>query len=76
MHTPLDPRQLRGLEIAATAKIVSKGTAWTVPSQSGKGRYTVAVVSDHGGARVEGPATPRARVAGSEVLGTPSTAGS
>ena len=36
-----DPRQQRGLEIAATAKIERKGGAWLVPSQSGKGRYTV-----------------------------------
>jgi transposase len=36
-----DNRQLRGLEIAATAKLQRKGTAWLVPSQSGKGRYTV-----------------------------------
>jgi hypothetical protein len=35
------PRQQRGLEIAATAKIERKGSAWLVPSQSGKGRYTV-----------------------------------
>ncbi len=35
------PRQQRGLEIAATAKIERKGGAWLVPSQSGKGRYTV-----------------------------------
>jgi transposase len=41
MHTSLDPRQRRGLEIAATAKITKKGGAWLVPSQSGKGRYTV-----------------------------------
>jgi transposase len=34
-------RQQRGLEIAATSKIVRKGGAWLVPSQSGKGRYTV-----------------------------------
>jgi transposase len=34
-------RQQRGLEIAATAKIARKGGAWLVPSQSGKGRYTV-----------------------------------
>jgi transposase len=38
---PTDPRQQRGLEIAATAKIVRKGGAWVVPSQSGKGHYTV-----------------------------------
>jgi transposase len=36
-----DPRQQRGLEIAATANILRKGGAWMVPSQSGKGRYTV-----------------------------------
>jgi transposase len=36
-----DNRQQRGLEIAATAKIAKKGGAWLVPSQSGKGRYTV-----------------------------------
>jgi predicted nucleic acid-binding Zn finger protein len=34
-------RQQRGLEIAATSKIERKGGAWLVPSQSGKGRYTV-----------------------------------
>lgn len=36
-----DNRQLKGLEIAATAPIKRKGRAWLVPSQSGKGRYTV-----------------------------------
>jgi hypothetical protein len=41
MHASLDPRQMREMEIAATAKIVQKGSAWIVPSQSGKGRYTV-----------------------------------
>jgi transposase len=35
------PRQQRGLEIAATAKIERKGAAFLVPSQSGNGRYTV-----------------------------------
>jgi uncharacterized Zn finger protein len=35
------PRQQRGLELAATAKIERKGGAWLVPSQSGNGRYTV-----------------------------------
>jgi hypothetical protein len=34
-----DPRQQRGLEIAATARIVKKGAGWLVPSQSGNGRY-------------------------------------
>jgi transposase len=37
----MDARQQRGLEIAATANLVRKGGAWIVPSQSGKGRYTV-----------------------------------
>lgn len=36
-----NPRQQRGLQIAAMAKITKKGRAWIVPSQSGKGRYTV-----------------------------------
>ncbi len=36
-----ESRQQRGLEIAAVAKIERKGAAWLVPSQSGKGRYTV-----------------------------------
>ena len=35
------PRQQRGLEIAATSKIERKGKAWLVPLRSGKGRYTV-----------------------------------
>ena len=34
-------RQQKGLELAATAKIEKKGGAFLVPSQSGKGRYTV-----------------------------------
>lgn len=41
MHATLEPRQMRGMEIAACANIVRKGSAWIVPSQSGKGRYTV-----------------------------------
>jgi len=41
MRISSDPRQQRGLQIAATAKITKKGGAWLVPSQSGKGRYTV-----------------------------------
>ena len=36
-----DNRQQKGLEIAATSKIAKKGGAWLVPSQRGKGRYTV-----------------------------------
>jgi transposase len=37
----MDPRQERGLVIAATQKLVQKGKVWLVPSQSGKGKYTV-----------------------------------
>jgi transposase len=41
MVAGVDYRQQRGLEIAATANLVRKGGAWLVPSQSGKGTYTV-----------------------------------
>jgi transposase len=34
-------RKQRGLEIAATKKITQAGDTWTVPSQSGNGKYTV-----------------------------------
>lgn len=37
----MDPRQERGLVIAAVCKIVKKGQVWLVPSQSGQGKYTV-----------------------------------
>src|SRR4051812_43235928 len=37
----IDERQQRGVLIAATAKIVRKGDAWVVPSQSLNGKYTV-----------------------------------
>ena len=36
-----DNRQHRGLELAATAKMLRKGKAWSVPSQSAERRYTV-----------------------------------
>lgn len=36
-----EARQQRGILIAAIAKIVQKGKAWIVPSQSGNGKYTV-----------------------------------
>lgn len=41
-----ESRQQRGLEIAAVSKIERKGAAWLVPSQSGKGRYTVVPSDD------------------------------
>ena len=37
----MDGREQRGLLIAATCQLTKKGRAWLVPSQSGKGRYTV-----------------------------------
>jgi transposase len=37
----MDARAQRGLEIAATADLTRRGGVWLVPSQSGKGRYTV-----------------------------------
>jgi transposase len=40
-------RQQRGLEIAATKNLTPKGEVWLVPSQSGKGRYTVCPKSEH-----------------------------
>ena len=41
MTTNTEPRQQRGLMIAALSKITKKNDDWIVPSQSGKGRYTV-----------------------------------
>jgi len=40
-----DLRQGRGLDIAANARITRKGSRWFVPSQSGRGRYTVTLHS-------------------------------
>lgn len=38
----MDPRQQRGLIIAATQKLIQKGKIWLVPSQTGNGKkYTV-----------------------------------
>jgi transposase len=37
----MNAREERGLVIAATQKLVQKGKVWLVPSQSGKGKYTV-----------------------------------
>src|SRR6266498_4021154 len=37
----MDPRQQRGLEIAATLNIQKKDGGWIVPSQTLNGRYTV-----------------------------------
>lgn len=43
----MPPREERGLVIAATAKVVQKGSVWLVPSQSGRGRYTVSPDDAH-----------------------------
>jgi transposase len=40
-------REQRGLVIAATAKLTKKGGVWLVPSQSGKGKYTVCPDAAH-----------------------------
>ena len=37
----MEPREQRGLIIAATQKLIQKGKVWLVPSQSGRGKYTV-----------------------------------
>jgi len=37
----MSAREERGLVIAATQKLTQKGKVWLVPSQSGKGKYTV-----------------------------------
>jgi len=37
----MDAREQRGLEIAARSKVVRRGLGWSVPSQSGAGKYTV-----------------------------------
>lgn len=39
--TTTDPREQRGLIIAATCRLKQKGKAWIVPSQTGSGTYTV-----------------------------------
>ncbi len=37
----MTPREERGLVIAATQKLTQKGKVWVVPSQNGRGKYTV-----------------------------------
>lgn len=37
----INERQARGLVIAATQKLIQKGKVWLVPSQNGRGKYTV-----------------------------------
>ena len=42
----MNAREERGLVIAATQKLTQKGMVWLVPSQSGRGRYTVSPDAD------------------------------
>jgi transposase len=37
----MDARQEKGLQIAATTKLIPDGNMWLVPSQAGKGKYVV-----------------------------------
>lgn len=37
----MDAREIKGLQIAATSKLTRNGNVWSVPSQAGKGKYTV-----------------------------------
>ena len=43
----MNAREERGLAIAAMCKIEHKGGVYLVPSQSGKGRYTVCPDAEH-----------------------------
>ncbi len=50
----MEPREIKGLEIAAKLKLVRKGNTWYVPSQSNKQeKYTVALTDEkpHGTCR-------------------------
>lgn len=43
----MEPREIKGLEIAAKLKLVRKGNTWYVPSQSNKPeKYTVALTDE------------------------------
>lgn len=43
----MEPREIKGLEIAAKSKLVRKGNTWYVPSQSNKQeKYTVALTDE------------------------------
>src|SRR5437870_1747795 len=37
----MNAREERGILIAATQRLTNKGKVWLVPSQSGRGKYTV-----------------------------------
>src|SRR5437868_10283732 len=42
----MDMRELKGLEIAARNRLGFKGGVWSVPSQSGNGKYRVTLAPD------------------------------
>jgi transposase len=42
----MDAREMKGLEIAARARIEKRGESWVVPSQSNKGTYRVTIAND------------------------------
>ncbi len=42
----MDMRELKGLEIAARSRLTFEGGAWSVPSQSGNGKYRVTLKPD------------------------------
>ncbi len=42
----MNPREERGLALADAAKISRNGEGWVVPSQAGRGRYTVTLTGD------------------------------
>jgi transposase len=46
LEPPMDMRELRGLELAAKARIAFADGAWSVPSQSGTGAYRVTIGSE------------------------------
>src|SRR5438105_2140114 len=46
-ETAMNAREERGMVIAATQKLTQKGKVWLVPSQSGRGKYTVCPDSDN-----------------------------
>lgn len=41
----MNTRQQKGIGIATRLKVLRKGNLWEVPSQSGKGKYTVDLCS-------------------------------
>jgi uncharacterized Zn finger protein len=46
MNAAQEVRKQRGVEMAQRYRIVQKGEAWTVPSSTGTGKYTVRLTED------------------------------